>query len=217
MYLYSSFKKHSKLIYVIYFICSVFSYIYFGKHQDGRLASLWIIFIILAIVHFFVEFANKHFKWFNNFYTHASFAILIILLLYFIFTIPLQIYVLKTTSMEPTIYPKNLVIINKIVYRKKEPQRNDIALIRINFSTIPVVHRIIACPNDTIKIINGVVTVNGEKIEFNVLDASKSETIVLPKDTYFHKGDNSNSYYDIAYSNQILGKVIFILGGKPKE
>lgn len=216
MYLYSLFKKYSKFICAIYIICSVLSYKYLGEHQDGRAALLWIIFVILAIVHSFEEFANKHFKWFNNLYINLSVAILIILLLYFIFTIPLQVYVLKTSSMEPTIHPKNLVIINKIAYRKKKPQRDDIALIRLNFGTIPAIHRIIACPNDTIKIRDGVLTVNGEKIKFNVLDTVKPKTIVLPKDTYYHKGDNPNSYFDVVDSRQILGKVIYILGGKPQ-
>ena len=216
MYLYNLFKKYSKFICAIYIICSVLSYKYLGEHQDGRAALLWIIFIILAIVHAFEEFANKHFKWFNNLYINLGIAILIILLLYFIFTIPLQIYVLKTSSMEPTIYPKNLVIINKIAYRKKKPQRDDIALIELDFGTIPAIHRIIACPNDKIKSRDGILTVNGEKIKFNALDTVKLETIVLPKDTYYHKGDNPNSYFDVTYSHQILGKAIYILGGKPQ-
>ena len=214
MYLCGFFKKHSKFICAIYILFSVFSYIYFGEHPDGRIALLWIIFIILAIIHFFEEFANKHFKWFNNLYINLSFVILIILLLYFIFTIPFQVYVCKTSSMEPTLYPENLVIVNKIAYRKKKPQRNDIALIRVGFDTIPVIHRIIACPNDTIIIRDGVVQVNGEIIKFNALDTLKPETIVLPKDTYYHKGDNPNSYFDIISSHQILGKAIYISGGK---
>jgi signal peptidase I len=116
--------------------------------------------------------------------------------------------------MEPTLYPENLVIVNKIAYRKKKPQKNDIALIRIDFDTIPVIHRIIACPNDTIIIRDGVVQVNGEIIKFNALDTVKPETIVLPKDTYYHKGDNPNSYFDVISSRQILGKAIYISGGK---
>ncbi len=216
MYLCKSFKKNSKLIYILYIICSIVAYRVFGSHQDGRLALIWVLFIILAMIHAFEELASKYFKRYNNFYVYLSLSIFIIALLYFVFTNPIQLYVSTTSSMEPTMYPKNVMFINKMAYRSKEPQRNDIVLIRVNFGTTPLIHRIIACPNDTIRIRNGMMTVNGEKIEFNALDSAKPETITLPKGTYYHKGDNPNSYYDMIHSEQILGKLIYASGGGPK-
>jgi len=213
---YNSFKKYSRFIYVIYIICAFLSYIYLGDHQDGRLALIWIIFVILAIVHFIEESAGRYFKWYNNFSVKFSILILVISFFYFIFTIPLQVYTLRTSSMVPTIYPRNIVVINKMAYRSNKPQRNDIALIKLDSLTTPVIHRIIACPNDMVKIENSAVIVNGSDIEFNTLYGASPETIVLKKDMYYHKGDNPNSYFDIISSDQILGKAVCIIGGKPK-
>ena len=115
--------------------------------------------------------------------------------------------------MEPTIYPKNLVIVNKMAYRSKEPQINDIVLYRTSFSTVPLVHRIIARQNDIVRIKAGAVTVNEERIDFNTLDTFESKTLVIPIGAYYQKGDNPNSYHGIVYLNQILGKIIYIAGG----
>lgn len=215
MYLCNSFKKYKKYIYIIYILCSILSYNLFGKHQDGRLALIWILFILLAIIHFLEDIANKYFKFHNNVYVYIGLSILFISALYYIFTNPIQLYTSITSSMEPTIYPKNIMVINRMAYRSRKPQRNDIVLIKLDFGTIPAAHRILACPNDTVRIKDRIVTVNGKRMEFSAIYPAKPETIVLPKGAYFHKGDNPNSYYDIVYSDQILGKLIYVLGGKP--
>lgn len=215
MYLFESFKKYSKYICVMYVIFSILTYIFFAKYQDGRIALIWIIFLILAAVHFFEGFAKKFFKWYKNIYINVGLSVSIALLLYFTCANILQIYVIQTSSMQPTIYPKNLVIINKMAYRSTGPRIGDIALIMPNFGSMPMVHRIIAKENDTVKIENGVVTMNGQKTAFCSLDNAEPETIVVPQGAFYHKGDNPNSFHGIVYADQILGKVIYISGGKP--
>ena len=218
MYLFGSFEKYSKYIYIIYIICSILSYKYLGKHPDGRIALLWIAFVILVIVHFFEGVVKKYFKLYKILYINVILSISIALLLYFIFTNSLQIYVVKTSSMKPTIYPKNLVFVNKKACRSKEPQRNDVVLFRTDLSsTVPLIHRIIACQNDIVRITDGAVTINEERIDFNTLDTFESKTIVVPIGAYYQKGDNPNSYLGIVYPNQILGKIIYIAGDGPKS
>ena len=78
MYLCDSFKKNNKLIYILYIICSITAYRVLGEHRDGRLAVIWIAFIILAGIHGFEEFASRYFKRYNNFYVYLSLSILII-------------------------------------------------------------------------------------------------------------------------------------------
>jgi signal peptidase I len=216
MYLCRAFKKNSKLIYILYFICAIVAYRVLGTHQDGRLALIWVLFIILAMIHAFEELASRYYKRYNNFYVYLGFSILIILLLVYIFTNPIQLYVSTTPSMTPTIYPKNIMLINKTAYRSKQPQRNDIVLFKVDSSIVPLIHRIIACSNDTVTIKDRTVTVNGEKIEFDALNTAMPGTVTLSKGQYYHKGDNPNSYSDVIYSDQILGKLIYTLGGKPK-
>ena len=214
MYLLGFFEKYSNIICAIYFICSILSYKYLSDNQDGRVALLWIVFIILAIVHLSEKFAKKHFRWYKNLYINVGISSSIALSLYLIFINPLQAFVIRTSSMQPTIYPKNLVIVNKLAYRSKQPQRRDVALIKINIGTTPMVHRILACQNDVVKIKGGKVTVNDEKIEFDTLDTLETEIIIVPNGAYYHKGDNPNSYHGLIYRDQILGKIIYISGGR---
>ena len=154
MYLCRAFKKNSKLIYILYIICSLVAYRFLGGHQDGRLAIIWVLFIILAMIHAFEEIASKYYKRYSNFYVYLSFSILIILSLVYIFTNPIQLYVSTSPSMTPTIYPKNIMLINKRAYLSNPPQRNDIVLFRVEFGSTPLIHRIIACSYDTIRIDN---------------------------------------------------------------
>ena len=100
--------------------------------------------------------------------------------------------------------------------RSKKPQRNDIVLIDVGFGKTPIIHRIIACPDDTIRIRNRIVTVNGERIDFSTSDTFESKTVVVPNEAYYHKGDNPNSYLGIVSSNQILGKIVYVSGGPKK-
>ena len=73
MYLCRAFKKNSKLIYILYIICSIAAYRFWGKHQDGRLALTWILFNVLAMIHAFEEFSSIYYKRYSNFYVYLSF------------------------------------------------------------------------------------------------------------------------------------------------
>ncbi|MHC4222086.1 MAG: S26 family signal peptidase, partial [Planctomycetota bacterium] len=119
MYLFRFLEKYSKIICVIYLVGAILSYLYFANHQDGRVALLWVIFIILAVVHLFETFARKWLRWYKKPYVNVGLSVLIVLLFFFIFTIPFQLYVIKTSSMRPTIFPENIVLVNKMAYRRQ--------------------------------------------------------------------------------------------------
>jgi signal peptidase I len=216
MYLFTALKKYGKYIVIVYLILSATAYAFFHEHPDGRLALVWLMFILLAAAHLLDEFAQKHVWWYNNIYLRIAFSIVIATLLYVVFMGPFQIYVVRTSSMQPTIYPDNVVIVNRMAYRFKRPQRGDIALIRLGSTTVPMVHRIIACENDAVKISKNKITVNGQRPDFAAVDGFDSVDTVVPKGSYYHKGDNANSYYGVVRAERILGKIIYVAGGENK-
>jgi signal peptidase I len=209
-------NKNSKYICLSYLCLSFLSHQLLSEHQDGRIAAVWILFIILATVRLLEEFANIYFKNRRAFYIKLGFVIFVLSFFYYILTGPFQLYVCETPSMAPTINPRNIVIVNRMAYHSKQPQKNDLVLMELNFGSIPAIHRIIACPNDVVRIENGVVSVNKKESMFNSIDSTKPKTVILSEDTYYQKGDSPNAYFDIVHSDQILGKAIYVFGGKQK-
>jgi len=80
-----------------------------------------------------------------------------------------------------------------------------------------LIKRIIAGPNDTIEIAEGVVIVNGSVLEEPYISTATTKDVPLqtvPKGKYFVMGDNRNVSYDsremgFVDEDDIIGKVIF--------
>jgi signal peptidase I len=96
-------------------------------------------------------------------------------------------------SMTPTIESGDLIFVNKLTYRFREPRRGDIVAIRMAGRSVVYVKRLIGLPGDRLKIDGGVFSVNDEWI--NEPYASKRDDwrlneVTLGHDEYFVVGDN---------------------------
>lgn len=111
------------------------------------------------------------------------------------------------SSMEPTLYNGDNLIVDKISYRFKDPQRFDI----IVFPPFPdkeepiFIKRIIGLPGETVQIDQaGNIYINGEILQENygkeIIKPENigiaAEPIVLGEDEYFVMGDNRNNSTD---------------------
>ncbi|MFS0821454.1 signal peptidase I [Bacillus sp. 1P02SD] len=114
--------------------------------------------------------------------------LLILLFVYFIFHYALGITVISGNSMNPTLHNKDIILTNNIFY---EAERNDIVVIQ-DASGFDIIKRIIALPNETIEIKNGIVFVNGEPIKENFVIGVSTDMpkILVEEGTYFVMGDN---------------------------
>ena len=130
------------------------------------------------------------------------------------------------SSMYPTLEEKDYLIINRVAYNHKEPQRGDIIvfkseLLQPNGKEKDLVKRVIAIPGDHIKITNGEVYIN-EKLQNEpyihgqITDGEIDMTI--PKGNIFAMGDNRGNSMDsrapevgIVKESDIMGKVMIRL------
>jgi signal peptidase I len=106
----------------------------------------------------------------------------------------------KSISMQPTLYEKDFVIVNKLAYQLGEPNRGDIIIFDhpFNKDTEPYIKRVIGLPGETVKVENGQVFINDFPLQEPYIKAPPSYkgTWTIPPDTLFVLGDNRNNSSD---------------------
>lgn len=122
-------------------------------------------------------------------------------------------------SMEPVLKSEEIVLMNRLAYDLKNPDRFDIAVIDRGPSGLSV-KRIIGLPGETVQIKDGRIYIDGELLEteedlLNVSIAGVAEyPVELAEDEYFLLGDNRDSSEDSRFTSvgnvkreQLVGKV----------
>ena len=74
-----------------------------------------------------------------------------------------EILIVKGESMRMTIRPGDRIVLNKLAYRSREPERGDIVAFRIDPNRI-LIKRVVGIPGDLIEVRRGVLYRNKEKI-----------------------------------------------------
>ena len=109
-------------------------------------------------------------------------------------------------SMENTLHNGDNLIVDKLSYRFRDPERFDIIVFPFQYQTNTYyIKRIIGLPGETVQIMeDGSIYINGEKMEESygreVIQPETigraAEPIVLGEDEYFVMGDNRNNSSD---------------------
>ena len=107
----------------------------------------------------------------------------------------------ESISMQPTLYPGDYVIVNKLAYwLNKNPHRGDVIVFRYppNPEQIPYIKRIIGLPGDQIHIINGKIYINGELMlePYLKVTTNRGGDWTVPANQLFVMGDNRNNSSD---------------------
>ena len=109
------------------------------------------------------------------------------------------------SSMNPTLYDKENLILDKISYHFRDPERFDIIVFPFeeDGEETHFIKRIIGLPGETVQIIDGYVYINGELLESDIYgkevmeyEGRAAEPITLGDDEYFVLGDNRNNSRD---------------------
>jgi signal peptidase I len=137
----------------------------------------------------------------------------------------IQPFIVDGSSMLPTFYNNNLLIVDKLSYKIGEAKRGDVIVFRFEKEGSDLdgkyfIKRLIGLPGDTVivdgtstSIItpNGTLTPDESFIKYQKKDQYISKQLLA--DEYFVMGDNRDGSYDsrswgAVHSNQIAGKVI---------
>jgi signal peptidase I len=100
------------------------------------------------------------------------------------------------TSMQPQLRDQDRLFINKFVYRFEKISRGDVVV--FHYPRDPeksYIKRVIALPGDSLRIENGRVYVNGERVKEDYVppayrDSRSMPEIVVPRGEYFVMGDH---------------------------
>lgn len=121
-------------------------------------------------------------------------------------------YIVYGQSMMPTIQDGERIIVNKIDYEWREPERFDLIIFHADEES-DYIKRIIGLPGDDIYYENDTLYVNGEEVEEEFLEETRSENgteiftddftlqdltdeLVVPEDHVFVMGDNRKNSID---------------------
>ena len=158
----------------------------------------------------------------------AALLLLCLVGFYFFTYRNVRFFIVPTASMEPTLYPDDMLI----TIKEPQYQRGDIIVAYDEEGY--VAKRIIGLPGDRICVVDGALFINGkyasepyirEPMIYNI-----EQPVRIPKDRFFYMGDNRNHSMDssVAFSsfpetpletdpmsylghiNAIVGKVFFI-------
>lgn len=131
-----------------------------------------------------------------------AFAIAVVLAA-FIITFVAQSFVVEGSSMEPSLHNRERLLVNKVVFRFREPGRGDVVVFR--YPANPkrkFIKRVIGLPGDVVEVTDGHIVLNGVAYQEDYtmdLTFGSFGPKVVPEGHYFVLGDNRNNSDDSRY------------------
>lgn len=149
-----------------------------------------------------------------------AFAIAVVTILFILIFIA-QSFLVKGSSMDPTLQDGERLIVNKFTYKFRTPRTGEIIVFKYpGDPSKKFIKRVIGEPGDSVSIQDSKVYVNGRALdEPYILEKMDSdyEYVTVPEGTIFVLGDNRNGSRDSRYSDvgfvpleNVVGRANFI-------
>ncbi len=142
-------------------------------------------------------------------------VLLALVLRYFV----VEIFLVEGDSMYPTLSHSERLVVNKFIYRFRDPERHEIVVFE-HTENKDFIKRVVGLPGEKIEIKNGQVYVNGQAVEkdYRVTDYNgRYGPEEIPEEKYFVLGDNRNNSMDsrstsvgFVHKDEIKGKAFFV-------
>ncbi len=153
----------------------------------------------------------------NEFFKDTFKYILVAVVVFLTFIFVVGIEQVVGPSMNPTLKEGNVIIVNKLIYRFKNINRNDIVV--LSQEEKHMIKRVVGLPGDYIEYKDNSLYINGTKYEEKFLSNVLTEDFSLkdlgydkiPDGMYLVLGDNRENSrdsrnYGLIKKNQIIGK-----------
>jgi len=102
-------------------------------------------------------------------------------------------------SMEPNLHENQQLIVDKLTYHFRQPERAEIVVIDMGEDEIPLIKRVIGLPGETLEIKDNRVLIDGQVLSEPYLAEAYQRDygpVTIPKDAVFVMGDNRNNSRD---------------------
>ena len=136
----------------------------------------------------------------KSFLREMLITIILALIIFFGARATLQTFVVIMSSMEPSFYDGQRLVVNKAVYFFGEPERGDVIVFEApNGQHEDYIKRVIGLPGDTVEVKDKAVYINDIKLEEPYIKDPPTYIMKakeVEKDAYFVLGDNRNHSND---------------------
>ena len=130
---------------------------------------------------------------------------------------------IPSASMKPTLQVNDRLIIDKLSYDFRSPQRGDVVVfkptktLRQQHFHDAFIKRVIGLPGERVEVKSGRVYINGSPLKENYIAARPDYQwgpVIVPSNSYLVLGDNRNDSYDSHYwgfvpRHDIIGRAVF--------
>ena len=149
-----------------------------------------------------------------------AFAIAVLTILFIIIFV-MQSFLVKGSSMDPTLANGERLLVNKFIFKMRPPKTGDIIVLKPpKDPSRKYIKRVIAGPGQSVYITDTKVYVDGYELDEPYLKEktfSNFDTVIIPEGMIFVMGDNRNFSLDSRSSEvgfiplrNVVGKAIFI-------
>ncbi|TCL53914.1 signal peptidase I [Hydrogenispora ethanolica] len=149
-----------------------------------------------------------------------AFAIAVLTILFIIIFV-MQSFLVKGTSMEPTLRDGERLLVNKFIFQMRIPKTGDIIVLKYpKDPTKKFIKRVIAGPGQTVYVQDSKLYVDGTELDEKYIKEktfSNYDFQVVPEGTVFVMGDNRNGSKDsrdpdvgFVPLKNVVGKAFFI-------
>lgn len=142
----------------------------------------------------------------KSFVDVTVFILIVLLLTYILSEYVVVRIVVHNESMEKTCYSGDSILVDKLSYRIREPKRYEVVVFKKNGTGEELIKRIIGLPGERVRIENGDIYINDEKIR-DIANLTRPEypgiaqtDVILGVGEYFVLGDNREVSIDSRYS-----------------